>query len=128
MKTWEFIESAWDCIEPIIFQNKKCLKDISHPKYCYSVLLKLITVSKFFLFFKCFIYPWETQRERDIGRGRSRLPMGSHLWDLISGPQDHDLSQKQILNHWATPVSQNSNILEANWINHFQLSCLGKWL
>ena len=42
----------------------------------------------------------DTQREsRDIGRGRSRLPVGSLMQDLIPGPWDHDLSQRQTLNH-----------------------------
>ena len=39
------------------------------------------------------------ERGRDIVRGRSRLPMGSLMQDSIPGPWDHDLSQKQILNH-----------------------------
>ena len=34
-------------------------------------------------------------RGRDISRGRSRLPMGSPMWNLIPGPRDHDLSQRQ---------------------------------
>ena len=28
------------------------------------------------------------------------------MWDLIPGPWDHDLRQRQTLNHWATQVSQ----------------------
>ena len=70
----------------------------------------------FLFFFKDFIYSWETQRERsrDIGRGRSNLPVGSLVWDSIQGPWDHNLSQRQMLNHWATQASQHwgfSNIL-----------------
>ena len=42
---------------------------------------------------------------RDIGRGRSRLPAGSLMQDLIPGPRDHDLSWRQTLNHWAIRVS-----------------------
>ena len=59
-------------------------------------------------FFKIlFIYSWETQRkDRDIGRGRSRLLTGSLMWDSILGPRDHDLSQRQMLNHLATQASQ----------------------
>ena len=34
----------------------------------------------------------DTQRGRDTGRGRSRIPMGTPVQDLIPGPQDHDLS------------------------------------
>ena len=41
----------------------------------------------------------ERERGRDIGRGRTRLPIGSLMWDSISGPWDHALSQRQMLNH-----------------------------
>ena len=64
----------------------------------------------FYLFLKrfFFIYSWEihTERGRDTGRGRSRLHAGSPMWDSIPGPQDHALSQRQTLNHWATQASQ----------------------
>ena len=56
-----------------------------------------------FFFFKDFIYLLmrDTERERggDTGRGRSRLPVGSLMQNSIPGPRDHDLSQKQTLNH-----------------------------
>ena len=55
--------------------------------------------------FKGFIYLGEIRRGRDIGRGISSLPVGSSVWDSILGLQDHSLSQRQILNHWATQVS-----------------------
>ena len=45
----------------------------------------------------------DTEGGRDIGRDRSRIPAGSPMWDLIPGPRDHDLSQRQMFNHWATP-------------------------
>ena len=50
----------------------------------------------------------DTQRERgrDTGRGRSRLPAGSPTGDSIPGLQDHDLSQRQMLNYRATQVPQ----------------------
>ena len=63
-----------------------------------------------FVFLKDFIYLFmrDTKKGRDIGRGRHRLPAGSAMWDLIPGPQDHDLSQRQIgaqpLNHPGAPV------------------------
>ena len=41
----------------------------------------------------------ERERGRDTGRQRSRLPVGSLMWDSIPGPQDHDLSHRQKLNH-----------------------------
>ena len=43
-------------------------------------------------------------RGRDIGRGGSRLPAGTLTQDSISGPQDYNLSQRQMLNHRATQV------------------------
>ena len=56
-----------------------------------------------FIFKKDFIYLFvherHTERERDVGRGRSRLPVRSLMWDLIPGHRDHALSQRQMLNH-----------------------------
>lgn len=46
----------------------------------------------------------DTKRGRDIVRGRSRFPVGRLMWDLIPGPQDHDPSQRQMLNQRATQV------------------------
>ena len=55
----------------------------------------------FVFFFKGFIYLFirDKQRDRDIGRGRSRLSVGTLIQDSIPGPRDHDLSQRQTLNH-----------------------------
>ena len=47
------------------------------------------------------------ERSRDLGRGRSRLPAGNPMRDSIPGPQDHNLSPRQTLNHWATQVSHS---------------------
>ena len=38
-------------------------------------------------------------RDAERGKGRSRVPVGSLMWDLIPGLSDHTLSQKQTLNH-----------------------------
>ena len=38
----------------------------------------------------------ERQRHR---QRESRLPAGSLMQDSIPGPRDHDLSQRQMLNH-----------------------------
>ena len=35
------------------------------------------------------------QRGRNIGRGRSRLPVGSPMPDSIPGPQDHTLGRRR---------------------------------
>ena len=43
---------------------------------------------------------WETK-----SKGRRRLLIGSLIWCSIPGPQGHDLSQRQMLNHWTTQVS-----------------------
>ena len=50
----------------------------------------------------------DTERER--GRDRSRLPVRSPMQDLISGSWDHDLSRRQMLNHWATQVPPNPTV------------------
>ena len=46
-----------------------------------------------------FIHKRHRERGRDTDRERSMLPVGSLIWDLIPGPWDHDLSQRQMLNH-----------------------------
>ena len=61
----------------------------------------------FIYFLKDFIYLFmrdqrERQRHRQSQRSRlptGRLSTGSLLWDSISGPWDHTLSQRQTLNH-----------------------------
>ena len=55
-----------------------------------------------FFFFLIFIHERHTERSRDIGRGRSRLPVGRLMWDSLPGSWDHDQSQRQSLNHWTT--------------------------
>ena len=57
------------------------------------------------LFKISFIHERHKERGRDIGRGRSRFLVRSLMWVSVPGPQDHDLSQRQILNHRATQVS-----------------------
>ena len=49
----------------------------------------------------------DTERERERQRHKQRekqLHAGNLTWDSILGPQDHTLSQKQMLNRWATQV------------------------
>ena len=50
-------------------------------------------------FFKKRFYLFIHARDRDLGRGRSRLPVGSLMQDSVSGPWDHDLNQRQMLKH-----------------------------
>ena len=61
----------------------------------------LLVYKSFFLFLRFHVFIHE--RHTEVGRGRNRLPTRS-LQDTIPGPWDHDLSQKQMLNHWATQV------------------------
>ena len=59
-----------------------------------------------FLKKKYFVYLFmrDTKRGRDTGRGRrSKLHARSPMWDLIPGPRDHTLSQRQTLNSTAEP-------------------------
>ncbi|XP_022277081.1 protein C1orf43 homolog isoform X2 [Canis lupus baileyi] len=54
-----------------------------------SLLLRCHFLWSFFLFFFfkiLFIHKRHRERGRDIGRGRSRLPAGSPMWDLILDP------------------------------------------
>ena len=66
----------------------------------------LFFVCLFVCFFTFYLFIHESHRERgrDISRGRSRLPVGSLMWDSIPGPRDHSLNRRQMLNHWATQV------------------------
>ena len=59
-----------------------------------------------------FIHERHRERGRDTGRGRSRFPRGSLLWDSIPGPWDHDLSQRQMFNHWATQAPKHLKLLK----------------
>ena len=49
--------------------------------------------------FYLFIHERHRETGREIGRGGSRFPAGSLTWNLIPGPPDHSLSQRQMLNH-----------------------------
>ena len=55
------------------------------------------SLARFFFFFKYFIYLFmsvrHTERGRDTGRERIRLPAGGPLQDSILGPGDHALSE-----------------------------------
>ena len=48
----------------------------------------------------------DTERSRDPGRGRSRLPVGSPTRDSIPGAQNHTLNRKQRLNHCRGPRAE----------------------
>ena len=59
--------------------------------------------------------------EAETGRRRSRLHAGSPTWDSIPGFQDHTLSQRQMLNHWATQASQPKLFFKFEF--HLSVTC-----
>ena len=60
--------------------------------YCLS---RQLGTRGLFIFFKRFYLSiHERHKETDTVRGRSRLPVGSPMWDLIPGPWDYALSQR----------------------------------
>ena len=63
----------------------------------------------------------DTHTER--GRERSRLLAEIPMQNSIPGPQDHYLSQRQMLNHWATQAPQISTF----WDSPFQSPIHMKW-
>ena len=63
-----------------------------------------------------YLFMRDTERGRGTGRGkRSRLYAGSPMRDSIPGPRDHDLSQRQTLNHWATQVPPGCHVNGKVW-------------
>ena len=51
-----------------------------------------------FSFFLNFIYSWDTQREAETqAEGEAGSLQGNLMWNLIPGPRDHHLSQRQML-------------------------------
>ena len=96
---------------PVHVKDRNYFLILKNYVHSYMVVVVFYT---FWLFFKkiLFIYSWETQRGRYIGRGRSRLSMRSLMRDSIPGPRDHHLSQRQTLNHWATKASLYLLIIE----------------
>ena len=65
-----------------------------------------------------FIHSWETEGGgRDTGRGRSRIHAGSPMRDSILALQDHALSQRQTLNHWATQASLGPSLYGAGLLS-----------
>ena len=90
----------------LIYLNRK------HLDSCFSSYTLLITMqqlcsrkkfwqhaTRFVVFFFFRFYLFIHEKHRDIHRRRSRLPAGSLMWDLVLEPWDHDLRQRQTLNH-----------------------------
>ena len=55
------------------------------------------------MFLRSYLFIRDREKGRDTGRERSSLLTGSSMRDLISGPQDHVLSQRQTLNLLSHP-------------------------
>ena len=89
LSLWGFLLCSWFSHKPTIFK-----------------VLGFKPHWLFFIFIKDFIYIFmrDTETCRNVGRGRSRLPTGSLMQNLIPGSQDHAMSQRKMLNHWATQV------------------------
>ena len=65
--------------------------------------------------FYLFIHERHTEKGRDTGRGKSRLPVGSPMWDSIPGLWDQDLSRRQDaqpLSHPGVPLFLLKQILK----------------
>ena len=54
----------------------------------------------------------DTERGRNLGRKRSRLPMGSPMWDSIPG-QRQPKADTQTLSHPAAPKLRNSSYVRS---------------
>ena len=68
-----------------------------------TFLLCIPPYSSIILRFYLFIHERpERDTARDRGGGRSSLHAGTPMWGSIPGLQDHTLSWRQVLNHWAT--------------------------
>ena len=85
-------------------------KPLSHPgcpvfifyffrDFIYFETLFVGLQKKFFLRFYLFIHKRQRERGRDTGRGRSRLPARSPMWDLIPGSPGSHPGLKVALNH-----------------------------
>ena len=93
------LETKDICINFSLYQNKSDSGDINSFTSSFNSKMCL------FFFKDLFILERHRDRGRDIGKGRSRLPVGNGMRDLIPGPQDHALSQRQTLNYWVTQVA-----------------------
>ena len=97
-----------------------CLLIYWHFYYCkrplFVPLILFILKSVLFIFQRFYLFTHEryTERGRDISRGRSRPPIGSLMQGLTLRPQDHDLSQRQMLNHWAIRCPLKSVLSDIN--------------
>ena len=100
-------------LPPFIFSPLCCGQELLVPlllpnRITKWPLLRLLFVLKFYLF----IHERHTHRERQRHRQREKqAPCRRLMWDSIPGPQDHNLNQRQMLNHWAIQVSPLISLL-----------------
>ena len=75
-----------------------------------------------FIFFLqiLFIYSWETQSEVETGRGRSRIPGRSLMWDSIPDPGSRPelKADAQQLSHPGIPISTFQTSFEISLLSH----------
>ena len=80
---------------------------LSHPVHSSSDIFEHDPQTLFLFIFKDFIYLFmsDTQRDRDIGRGRSKLLSGSLMQDSIIEPGSHPelKADTQPLSHPGVP-------------------------
>ena len=83
-----------------------------------------VTLLFFYYFKKHFIYLFMKDRERQRHRQREKQApsWGILMWGSIPGPRDHDLSQRQPLNHWTTQVPLEVILLNATFIRDIKIS------
>ena len=67
-------------------------------------------------FFKDFIYLFERERagggEGAEKEGEADTPLRSPMWGFIPGPQDHDLSRRQLLNQLSHPSAKSNFLID----------------
>ena len=83
-----FWQIHWPPLEMKIIDTDLCKFALMQLRYMFQFLKKIL-----------FIHERHRVRGRDIGRGRSKLPAGNLRQNSIPGPWDHDLGQRQMVNH-----------------------------
>ena len=67
----------------------------------------------------------DTERGRDIGRGRSGFRARSLMWDSILGPVDHSLSQKAGTQPQSHPGAPPGTVVDPYYVlTYFNLTTL----
>ena len=107
---WGHLGPGSGVVEPSIFISFASVFSHLLSQRCSFLFSDAFQFLVFFFFFKI-IYLFvrdNRERGRDTGRRRSRLPVGSQIWDSIPGPWDHNPSQRQTFSPWAIQASRIS--------------------